>query len=199
VGILPDFRRYSRVIRHYSKKTRDYRVLTLSLTVFFAESSPLPASFSQGQISKPLLRKSRSRIRVIEISPKSVEFFFCRSGMQGSWSMCIRLAVQDRSISHSPFDLVATRWERPQTPLRRIPTNGQFEAIVVNKWGSVCKTSRAGGIRIRGLFVPNETALRRKRSSEEPGEQRLPLSDQQLQDVNSPPDLPPCHFRISHG
>ena len=40
------------------------------------DSLPLSASFSQGQTSNPLLRKGRSRLCVIEISPESLRLFF---------------------------------------------------------------------------------------------------------------------------
>ena len=40
------------------------------------------------------------------------------------------IAVKDRIIAESPFLGVTTRWKKPQTPLRHIPTQEQFQAIV---------------------------------------------------------------------
>lgn len=40
------------------------------------------------------------------------------------------LAVKDRIIAASPFLAVSTRWKKPQTPVRRIPTEEQFQAIL---------------------------------------------------------------------
>jgi integrase len=42
------------------------------------------------------------------------------------------LAVKDRIIASSPFLGVSTRWKKPQTPVRRVPTIEQFEAIVAS-------------------------------------------------------------------
>lgn len=40
------------------------------------------------------------------------------------------IAVSDRIIAESPFLRVKTQWKRPQKPLRRVPTEDQFQAIV---------------------------------------------------------------------
>jgi integrase len=40
------------------------------------------------------------------------------------------IAVRDRVIADSPFAEVATSWKRPQEPVRLVPTNDQFIAIV---------------------------------------------------------------------
>ncbi|PAW79070.1 MAG: hypothetical protein B9S32_03695 [Verrucomicrobia bacterium Tous-C9LFEB] len=40
------------------------------------------------------------------------------------------IAVADRIIAESPFESVATRWKKPQTPLRMVPTVEQFEQII---------------------------------------------------------------------
>jgi integrase len=40
------------------------------------------------------------------------------------------IAVKDRAIIESPFELVKTRWKKPQKPRRIVPTQEQFEAIV---------------------------------------------------------------------
>ena len=40
------------------------------------------------------------------------------------------IAVNDRIIAVSPFANIRTRWKRPQTPRRLIPTEQQFHAIV---------------------------------------------------------------------
>jgi integrase len=40
------------------------------------------------------------------------------------------IAVNDRIIAQSPFDLVRTNWKRPQDVIRRSPTAEQFVAIV---------------------------------------------------------------------
>jgi integrase len=47
---------------------------------------------------------------------------------------CVRqmfqIAVNDRIIAESPFDHVKTQWKKPQTPVRLVPTEAQFQAIV---------------------------------------------------------------------
>lgn len=48
----------------------------------------------------------------------------------GVLKQLFELAVRDRIIAVSPFAQVTTRWKRPQTPMRRIPTLEQFQAIV---------------------------------------------------------------------
>ena len=48
----------------------------------------------------------------------------------GVLKQLFEMAVNDRIISESPFERVRTRWKRPQTPRRVIPTLSQFEAIV---------------------------------------------------------------------
>ena len=48
----------------------------------------------------------------------------------GCLKQLFQLAVKDRVISKSPFEEVRTPWKRPQSPIRRIPTIAQFEAIV---------------------------------------------------------------------
>lgn len=50
----------------------------------------------------------------------------------GVLKQMFELAVKDRIIAESPFDRVATRWKKPQTPVRRVPTVEQFEAIVTD-------------------------------------------------------------------
>ena len=40
------------------------------------------------------------------------------------------IAVKDRIIAESPFEQVTTRWKKPQTPVRRVPTLQEFQAIV---------------------------------------------------------------------
>lgn len=40
------------------------------------------------------------------------------------------IAVNDRIIAESPFAKVKTRWKKPQTPTRLVPTAEQFHAIV---------------------------------------------------------------------
>ncbi|WP_348212491.1 tyrosine-type recombinase/integrase [Luteolibacter sp.] len=48
----------------------------------------------------------------------------------GILKQLFELAVNDRIIAESPFDRVRTRWKKPQTPVRRVPTLEQFQAIV---------------------------------------------------------------------
>lgn len=48
----------------------------------------------------------------------------------GVLKQVFELAVKDRIIVESPFDLVATRSKRPQKPHRTVPSLEQFEAIV---------------------------------------------------------------------
>jgi integrase len=50
----------------------------------------------------------------------------------GVLKQLFELAVNDRIISESPFERVRTRWKRPQTPKRTIPTLKQFDAIVAD-------------------------------------------------------------------
>lgn len=42
------------------------------------------------------------------------------------------IALNDRVIAESPFARVKTPWKRPQTPVRKIPTIQQFQAIVAS-------------------------------------------------------------------
>jgi len=55
------------------------------------------------------------------------------------------LAVKDRIIAESPFMQVATRWKRPQKPVRLIPTFGEFESIVASirsqRWSPYAETT----------------------------------------------------------
>jgi len=48
----------------------------------------------------------------------------------GFLKQAFEIAVKDRIIAESPFAKVGTTWKKPQTPIRRIPTPGQFKAIV---------------------------------------------------------------------
>lgn len=48
----------------------------------------------------------------------------------GVLKQVFELAVNDRIIAESPFERVRTRWKKPQTPVRRVPTLEQFQAIV---------------------------------------------------------------------
>ncbi len=41
-----------------------------------------------------------------------------------------QIAVGDRVISRSPVEGIKTQWKKPQKPIRRVPTQEQFEAIV---------------------------------------------------------------------
>jgi site-specific recombinase XerD len=40
------------------------------------------------------------------------------------------IAVADRMIIESPFDGVKTKWKKPQKPIRKVPTQDEFESIV---------------------------------------------------------------------
>ncbi len=53
-----------------------------------------------------------------------------RNRYSGFLKALFAIAVKDRIIAESPFDKVCTSWKRPQTPVRRIPTREQFEAII---------------------------------------------------------------------
>lgn len=48
----------------------------------------------------------------------------------GVLKQVFELAVNDRIIAESPFERVRTRWKKPQTPVRIVPTLEQFQAIV---------------------------------------------------------------------
>jgi integrase len=48
----------------------------------------------------------------------------------GFLKQVFEIAVTDRMIAHSPFDAVKTKWKKPQKPVRQIPTDEQFQAIV---------------------------------------------------------------------
>ena len=48
----------------------------------------------------------------------------------GFLKQMFELAVKDRIIGRSPFDLVATRWKKPQRSRPQIPTLEQFQRIV---------------------------------------------------------------------
>lgn len=50
----------------------------------------------------------------------------------GVLKQTFELAVTDRIIAESPFAQIRSRWKSPQTPIRRVPTINQFEAIVDN-------------------------------------------------------------------
>ena len=48
----------------------------------------------------------------------------------GVLKQLFEMAVKDRIISESPFEGVRTRWKKPQTPIRRVPTVDEFQSIV---------------------------------------------------------------------
>lgn len=48
----------------------------------------------------------------------------------GFLKQVFEIAVADHMIAHSPFDGVKTKWKKPQKPMRKIPTDEQFQAIV---------------------------------------------------------------------
>lgn len=48
----------------------------------------------------------------------------------GVLKQVFELAVRDKVIAESPFERVSKRWKKPQTPVRRVPSNDQFEAII---------------------------------------------------------------------
>lgn len=48
----------------------------------------------------------------------------------GFLKQVFEIAVADRMIAHSPFDGVKTKWKKPQKPIRKVPTDEQFQAIV---------------------------------------------------------------------
>jgi len=50
----------------------------------------------------------------------------------GVLKQLFELAVNDRIVVESPFLRVTTKWKKPQTPIRRVPTVEQFEAIVAS-------------------------------------------------------------------
>lgn len=53
----------------------------------------------------------------------------------GFLKQLFEIAVTDRVISVSPVEGIKTQWKKPQKPIRRIPTQAQFEAIVANVRG----------------------------------------------------------------
>jgi integrase len=48
----------------------------------------------------------------------------------GLLKQLFQIAVADRIIGNSPVDAIKTQWKKPQKPVRRVPTQEQFEAIV---------------------------------------------------------------------
>ena len=48
----------------------------------------------------------------------------------GVLKQVFEMAVNDKIIAESPFEHVRTRWKKPQTPIRLVPTLNQFQAIV---------------------------------------------------------------------
>ena len=48
----------------------------------------------------------------------------------GLLKQLFEIAVKDRIVAESPFNHVTTRWKKPQTPVRCVPTVEQFQAIV---------------------------------------------------------------------
>lgn len=58
----------------------------------------------------------------------------------GVLKQAFALAVNDRIIASSPFERVRTKWKRPETPLRRVPTLEQFQAIVASVRNQACST-----------------------------------------------------------
>lgn len=48
----------------------------------------------------------------------------------GFLKQVFEIAVTDRMIANSPFDAVQTKWKKPQKPVRTVPTDEQFQAIV---------------------------------------------------------------------
>ena len=42
------------------------------------------------------------------------------------------IAVGDRIVADSPFAGVKIKWKKPQKPIRNVPTQEQFEAIVAD-------------------------------------------------------------------
>jgi len=48
----------------------------------------------------------------------------------GVLKQLFELAVRDRIIAESPFKQVKTKWKKPQTPARHIPTVEEFQSIV---------------------------------------------------------------------
>lgn len=48
----------------------------------------------------------------------------------GFLKQVFEIAMADRMIASSPFDGVKTKWKKPQKPVRKVPTDEQFQAIV---------------------------------------------------------------------
>jgi integrase len=67
----------------------------------------------------------------------------------GVLKQVFEMAVNDRIIAESPFDRVRTRWKKPQTPVRRVPTLEQFQAIVA----SVRAEKRSHGAKESADFI----------------------------------------------
>ena len=50
----------------------------------------------------------------------------------GFLKQLFQIALNDGIIATSPFDVVKTKWKKPQKPLRRVPTLAQFRNIVAD-------------------------------------------------------------------
>jgi integrase len=48
----------------------------------------------------------------------------------GFLKQLFEIAIEDRMIAKSPFEVVKTKWKKPQKPIRYVPTIDQFYAIV---------------------------------------------------------------------
>jgi integrase len=81
-------------------------------------------------------------IRVSEVKPSHLNEWLAKhegriknttyNRYVGLLKQLFQIAVADRMISRSPTEGIRTQWKKPQKPIRRIPTQQQFEAIVAD-------------------------------------------------------------------
>lgn len=81
-----------------------------------------------------------SKFQVRNVRPSHLEEWLAQLGNRvrnssynryaGVLKQAFELAVKDRMIASSPFDLVKTKYKTPSPVTRRIPTIEQFEAII---------------------------------------------------------------------
>jgi integrase len=78
-------------------------------------------------------------IRVSRVRPSMLDEWLAKqAGLRNSsydritlfLRQLFQLAMNDRMIAESPFARVQRGWKRPEKPLRRVPTDEQFKAIV---------------------------------------------------------------------
>lgn len=95
-----------------------------------------------GAVLRGFMHWSGGNTQVRDIRPSRIDEWLVRRGrdlkntsfnrIAGVIKQFFEVAVSDRIIAESPFDRVRARWRKPQTPIRRVPTVAQFEAIITN-------------------------------------------------------------------